>query len=269
MSHCHKIPSKDKQAAIRLSGIIIFITLCFWQTTSTQAAQAQNRIPPDSRKTYIEGQSPRWLGAIGQLVIPGIRYQNGYSQHHTEYCSATLINPKPAMASDIIITAWHCLEFYTDLSQTITFHLSTNKPAQVFEARRLQDGGGMDADWAILRLSRAVSISEAPALTPDSTTAETGVELVMAGYSRDAGLGQGGQRLTYDNNCQVTAMTAGNSDSNCLAYKGASGGAVVRYSNSGDALFTGVISEGNSSGLSRFVPLPVFKRQLQYYFQDF
>jgi hypothetical protein len=85
----------------------------------------------------------------------------------------------------------------------------------------------------------------------------------MAGYSRDAGLGEHGERLTYDAGCRIIAQAREGNDSDCLAYKGASGGAVVQLSTTGEPLYAGVISRGDSEGLSIYVPISRFRLTLQ------
>jgi hypothetical protein len=167
------------------------------------------------------------------------------------------------------VTAWHCLEHYEDLSKEITFSLLPGEPGAVHrEAYRLEDGGGMHADWALLRLRRPVAPAEVVALLVDPGRADPALPISMAGYSRDAGMGAGGRHLTFDPACRITAQAPLGSDSNCLAHKGASGGAVMQLSPSGQARLTGVISAGDSAGLSTFVPLESFRAALNRYLSD-
>ena len=81
----------------------------------------------------------------------------------------------------------------------------------------------------------------------------------MAGYSRDQGLGALGTRLSYDEGCHVTSQQRDASESDCIAHKGASGGAVVQLSASGEPQLTGVISRGDSENLSIYVPIDGFR----------
>tara|TARA_R110002110_G_scaffold406421_1_gene626388 strand:+ start:204262 stop:205014 length:753 start_codon:yes stop_codon:yes gene_type:complete len=211
-------------------------------------------------------QSPPWLAAVGHLHVPGSKYVAGRRQHHREDCSATLVADKSGAAARIIITAWHCLEYYDDLSKPIVFTALPGAANSVeVTARRLADGGGMHADWAILRLARAVRPEEVAALTIHSERADPARSIVMAGFSRDAGLGQHGKRLTFDPDCQILRQDAHSSDSDCTAYKGASGGAVIQLEESGDAQLCGVISQGDGAGLSTFVPVSGFRATLNQY----
>ena len=216
----------------------------------------------DTREVY-KADSPAWLQAVGRLQVPGSRYSDGRQAHLREDCSATLVTRLPGRQADILVTAWHCLENYRDLSKPIVFTLLPGQPgALVAKAYRLADGGGMYADWAILRLQYPVAATRVAALLVHPGRADPGREITMAGYSRDEGKGDGGNRLTFDPACAITGEVEMLSDSNCLAHKGASGGAVVQLSATGTPLFSGVISEGNGLGISRFVPVAAFRSAL-------
>jgi hypothetical protein len=87
----------------------------------------------------------------------------------------------------------------------------------------------------------------------------------MAGYSRDQGLGAGGTRLSYDIACNITRQQAGASESDCTAYKGASGGAVIQLSASGKPQLSGVISRGDSQRLSIYIPIAGFRGAISHH----
>jgi hypothetical protein len=217
-----------------------------------------------SRETY-HSESPIWLQAVGKLQVPGIKYSQGHPRNHRENCSATLIarssNGVPVSAvADTIITAWHCLEFYNDLSKTITFTLLYGTESSFSsEAVRVADGGSMQADWAVLRLLRAVPATEVAALGIHPGKANPLKPISMAGYSRN----NPQQRLSYDLDCGITSQPEkGSSASNCNALKGSSGGAVIQLSSAGEAMLTGIISQGDSQNLSLFVPVDAFRRAL-------
>ena len=168
--------------------------------------------------------------------------------------------------ADIIVTAWHCLELYGDLSRTISFTLETASGETLERrARRLADGGGMDADWAILRVRPAIPRTRLAALQPHPALADADRPITMAGYSRDPGIGEGGRRLTFDRGCSITGRTSELGETDCIAYKGASGGAVIQITGSGKPMLSGVISQGNGAGKSTYVPLAAFRRTLYHY----
>lgn len=221
------------------------------------------RASPDPRQHFSAEHSPPWLSAIGRLLVPGIRYESGYRRHHTERCSATLVSAPGAARAEHVVTAWHCLEYYEDLSQRILFSL-TDAQGQTLEieARRLEQGGSMDADWAILSLNRAISRQQAPALSPLPGPIDATRTLVMAGFSRDAGRGMGGRVLSYDPACAITHRDREDMGSDCRAHKGASGGAVVQLGNAGEPWFSGVISRGDGGAISEFVPVRRFRQAL-------
>jgi trypsin-like peptidase len=218
--------------------------------------------PADPRRVY-SSDAPDWLRAVGKLQVPGSRYEDGRRAHYREDCSATLVARHAGNSADTIVTAWHCLEFYNDLSKPILFTLPPG-PGQGIdrEVYRLADGGGMHADWAILRLYQPIPAQLVTAMTIHPSHADPGQPISMAGYSRDAGLGNNGKALTFDPDCLITRQTEAECDSDCVAHKGASGGAVVQLSAQGKPRFSGVISQGDGSSLSTFIPVAGFRSAL-------
>lgn len=252
-----------RQSSRRGRGGAVALLMAAWLLP--ELAAQENPAPgqgSDSRLRY-SGDAPPWLRAVGQLRVPGSRYQDGRREHFLEDCSATLVARSPGRRADTIITAWHCLEYYNDLSRPITFTLSHGDRAPLEqEAYRLAMGGSMQADWAILRLRQAIETETATALAIHPGSADPARAVIMAGYSRDAGAADRNTRLSYDPRCLITAQAATLTDSNCLARKGASGGAVIQLSDSGVPLFSGVVSQGDSAGLSQFVPVDAFRGAL-------
>lgn len=222
----------------------------------------------EQRQVYSHHDSPPWLRAVGKLHVPGQTYHQGYGRHQQENCSATLVAKAGSDRASTIVTAWHCLEFYSDLSRPITFTLNLGSGAVVTrEAYRVADGGGMHADWAVLKLFQAIPRDTAPALVPQSGRADRTRTVTMAGYSGDQGLGEDGAVLTYHADCRITRQAQRESASNCRAYKGASGGAVIQVNAEGKAQLSGVISRGDSQGISLFVPVAGFSGTLGRYLQ--
>lgn len=220
-------------------------------------------VQSDPRRS-LSASSPSWLGAIGALDVPAQRSVRGRRVNMREDCSATLVSRDGDSAANIIVTAWHCLEYYRDLSRPITFSLLLpNTTPLTLTARRLADGGGMHADWAILKLERALAPHIAHSLAVHPGRAEAGIPVTMAGYSP-----AGDDRirsLRFHANCRITAQQRNSTDTDCVALKGASGGAVAQRSVSGSMHFSGVISEGDGTGYSRFVPTSMFRQTLDQY----
>jgi hypothetical protein len=200
---------------------------------------------------------------VGKLEVPGIRYREGRRNHYREDCSGTLLAGAQERRADIVLTAWHCLEYYGDLSRAIIFTLRPNSAVPVKrEAYRVADGGGMHADWALLKLYQAVNASDVEGLPLHPDRADAGRPITMAGYSGDGGLGEDGATLTYHGECRITLQGPRASESDCQAYKGASGGAVIQISAGGQAQLSGVISRGDSENVSIYVPVAGFRGSL-------
>ena len=200
---------------------------------------------------------------MGKLDVPGSRYRNGRRKHYREDCSGTLLAGAAGRRADIVLTAWHCLEYYEDLSRAIIFTLRPGSANPVTrEAYRVADGGGMHADWALLKLYRPVEAGDVQGLRPHPQRADAARPITMAGYSGDDGLGGGGTTLTYHNDCRITQQQTRESESDCQVYKGASGGAVIQLSPDGEAQVSGVISRGDSESVSIYVPVAGFRGAL-------
>ncbi|MDG2271456.1 MAG: trypsin-like peptidase domain-containing protein [Halioglobus sp.] len=216
----------------------------------------------------LSADSSAWLRAVGKLQVPGQRYSNGHRSHFLEDCSATLISLAGQREADTIITAWHCLELYGDLSKPIVFVTTTASGEPVKRhARRLADGGGMHADWAILRLRRSVSSTQITSLNIHPQMANPSRPVTMAGYSNSNNIDGTGETLTFDPACAIRNQQSSFSETNCMAHKGASGGAVIQLSDGGKPWMSGVISQGDGKGRSTFVPVSMFRSAINLHLQ--
>ncbi len=202
----------------------------------------------------MSSTSPPVLMSVGKLLVPGRRMENGYSRHYRESCSATLLAPVDGEQASLILTAWHCIEYHTDLTDDITFVIeSTFGERLVSRVQPVSSGGGMHADWLLMRLQRPLPMDMVTAANvAQDPPPGIGSRIIMAGYSRDKGLGEAGEVLTFHHNCRVVARSGEDIATDCLAYRGASGGAVFSIT-SGRLL--GVISRGDSLAHSIFVPV--------------
>jgi hypothetical protein len=228
-------------------------------TFATSVAATENRL-------VFSALSHEWLRAVGKLQVPGQRPLNGRTAHYIEDCSATLVAQPGSSSANTLVTAWHCLEWHGDLSRPILF-LVTSASGETMqrEAYRLQDGGGMHADWAILRLQESIPATAVASLTIHPQAADPEQPVLMAGFSKDPGIGNGGRTLTFDPHCAITNHGGDVTDTNCTAFKGASGGAVVQLSGSGKPQVCGVISQGNGEGRSTYIPVDGFRNALNSY----
>ena len=247
-----------RQIPCKLLARISFLGLLLLSSTASIHAD-------DSRQVYSSRNQP-WLQAVGKLRVPGQRHEQGRTKHYVEECSATLVARSGSKQSNIIVTAWHCLEYYRDLSRPIIFSTRTGSGELLHEeARRLADGGGMHADWAVLGLARAIPADRVPHLTVAQEPPNKEHTVIMAGYSRDTGLGKHGTVLTFDPACAIVREHLSWGSTNCRAYKGASGGAVIQLRTGGSASVVGVISQGNGAGTSLYVPAASFRSSVARY----
>lgn len=195
-----------------------------------------------AERSVFSAQAPQLLLAVGKLTVPGHDRVDGRRRQRDENCTASLVSP------DTILTAWHCLEFYRDLSRDPVFSLPY-VPGQVpVAARRISDGGDMRADWALLKLAQPI-LTVSP--LPVASYRRDIPRVLLAGYARDEGLGAGGDRLTWQSDCQVLSGRA--TGTSCITYKGASGGPVIA-----DGHIVGVISAGDSTAQTLFAPSTLF-----------
>jgi hypothetical protein len=233
--------------------LILCLALASWSTPAQ---------PADKRQVF-SGETFPWLHAVGKLQVPGQRHKDGHTSHYLEDCSATLVSLPGRVEADIIVTAWHCLALYRDLSKPIFFTAETASGAALKrQAHRLADGGGMHADWAILGLRNAVPAQVMTALSVHPQFADSARPIIMAGYSRDIGIGDEGHVLTFDPACTIIAQDQALGETNCTAFKGASGGAVIQLFDNGEPRICGVISQGNGQGHSTYVPMDSFRNAI-------
>lgn len=204
------------------------------------------------------GGSATSLFSVGKLHVPGQRYENGYAKHYDESCSATLITDNSGtLSSELIISAWHCIEFYRDTSKPLTFETASGETRK---ANLISSGGSMYSDWALLRLDAPLP-SPAVLMSSDREHADT---LRMAGYPRSA-TPQAGLIPTVSD-CQVTGSDGADTRSDCVLQKGASGGAV--FSGDKERRYLGVISRGDGESLSIYVPLSRFRANISAYLEN-
>lgn len=248
-------PTKFRQLKYIASSLFfvsaLTITLVFSRTVTA-----------DPRLIGQQAQSPPWTWAIGKLSVSGQKREGKHKRFHTENCSATLVKQPGKANVKLIVSAWHCFEYYNDLTYPIVFHLTTKQGKKLSKkARLLSSGGDMQGDWAILELLKPIAAEQVRALSlqPESIDSK---DVSLAGYSRDHGLGQGGKHLSYHPNCQILARQGSVWQSNCIAHKGASGGAVIQITG-GTAYLAGVVSAGNGEGLSYFIPASVFRNEFK------
>lgn len=202
----------------------------------------------EPRFTATQAPAP-WQASVVRVVVPVTRLEGRYRRHFFEECSGTVVS----VAGNLrVLTAWHCFDGVDTVGDRTAALMLNN---QTIPLRLLQSGGGIDSDWALLE-ARDPARAPLPAPLPVAALkVAPGDRVLMAGFSRDRGLGAGGAELTFDPSCRVTAVLPGSVSTNCAAHKGASGGPVLIERADGWAV-TGVISRGDGEGTSLYAPVP-------------
>jgi hypothetical protein len=208
-----------------------------------------------STTTWGEASDPGthskpWTHSMGRLFVPAIRYENGYARHYDEQCSATLVGAQRGETSKLLLSAWHCLEDYRDLSRPIIFESlrGIRHPVHL-----LASGGGMDSDWALLRLPVALPAPAAIDVVPDSAPRRA----TLAGFPQ-------GEDLVLGHGCAFTGLAGRDQRTDCVLQRGASGGAA--FSDSPEPTYLGVISRGDGETQSIFVPVARFIDRIRIHF---
>jgi hypothetical protein len=186
--------------------------------------------------------------SLGRLFVPAIRYENGYARHYDEQCSATIVSLVAAETSHLLLSAWHCLEDYRDLSRAIVFE--TTNGAR-YDVHLLASGGGMHSDWALLQLPVALPYP----LTMGADAAAR--RATLAGFPH-------GEALVVGRECAITGRDGRDWRTDCVLLPGASGGAAL--STAARPAYLGVISRGDRKTQSIFVPVERFIDHIRSHF---
>lgn len=198
------------------------------------------------RKRY-DAQAPAWMQNVASIEVPGIKFEHGRARHYTEYCSGTLLRDDSSSETRYVISAWHCVEYYQDLSRSIKIRFPHFQSSpSVYSARLIDSGGGITNDWALLELSNGPNKAQLP-----------GMPLIMTDPAKPAtamgfalALDNGRQQLAFDDSCSAQSAQHW---LNCTTSKGASGGPIVQTLGSSTGI-VGVISQGDSRALTISYP---------------
>ncbi len=198
----------------------------------------------------FETPHPRltWQSAILPLTVPVERLDQHHRRAMTDECSATVIATHPAR----LLSAWHCFDGYNDLTKPPMVMTSEGPMA----LRLIASGGSMLADWALLApADRYVdaALSTYPSLVVAPLRSMPNAAVVMAGFSHVSGDQQ--RQLRADMHCQASRADRHWVRSDCIAYKGASGGPVLQRMGS-EWRVVGVISAKEDSGTRLFTLVP-------------
>ena len=210
---------------------------------------ADPRLVPDP-------QALSWHSAIVRLEIPVIRSVGGRMRHFTEHCSATTITPGP---NTLLLSAWHCFEDYAATQGPIQL-FAQHSPETPLPVRLIISGGSMSADWAILTPLTGTVVGAWIPLSPNPV--QRGAHVIAAGFApatdsdrtEESPETPASRKLMYDPDCLVIAATSRPAQSDCVAKKGASGGAILGRTASGSVRVIGIISAGDGASVSYFHP---------------
>ena len=199
-----------------------------------------------------------WQRALFPLRIPVTRLIEGRMRHFTEHCTAVAVTPGP---NSLFVSAWHCFE---DYRSTITpIQLIDPDTATPVPIRLLETGGSMQEDWALLTPDPPLSIDSWIPIS--DTPHHIGQPLIAVGFAPqpDQTGDDAVQRyLLADIACSVIDADIHPPASDCVAKKGASGGAMIALTDSGSARLQGIISAGDGEAVSYFYPAPSLIRRL-------
>ena len=224
--------------------VTTILTAALFSVTLT-APHADPRIPMHE---HVGG----WQHALYQLSVPVTRLTEGRMRHFTEHCTTVAVTPGP---KSLFVSAWHCFEDYR--STIASIQMVDPHTATTISMKLLETGGSMQEDWALLT-------PESPFLVaswiPISTTPNhIGQPLIAAGFAPVSEANQSSpdsieRHLLADMACSVIDASSHPPASDCMAKKGASGGAMIALTDSGSARLQGIISAGDSETVSYFYP---------------
>ena len=209
-------------------------------------------------RTALPEHVAGWQRALYPLRIPVTRLIEGRMRHFTEHCTAVAVTPDP---NSLFVSAWHCFEDYRSTLRPI--HLIDPGTATSVPIKLLETGGSMQEDWALLTPDSPLSIDS---WIPIATTPHhIGQPLIAAGFAPrtdQSGDDAVERYLLADTACSVIDASTHPPASDCVAKKGASGGAMIALTDSGSARLQGIISAGDAETVSYFYPAPSLIRRL-------
>ena len=216
--------------------------------------------PAADPRMPIQPHADPWHSAIGHLEVPLTRIEHGYARHYTEHCTAVAVTAGP---NPLILSAWHCVEGYRSLIQPIQLRMS-GLPSPI-SVQLIASGGSMKQDWAAFKPTHPLF---GASWIPISTQAlSQDLAVIAAGfteYTAPPGANPTQRSLVTHRTCRITASDQMPIASDCVAKQGASGGAILRRTQSGSLRVIGIISAGDGESVSLFYPalslLPHFER---------
>ena len=242
----------------------------------------------DDPRIIVDNHSPKWTKAIGRLIIPTKLKFVSKTKYKTKYkkCSASLIDDGTHTKIRTIITASHCISGYKEDAGYLKFIIKDSfgnmiqKFATIYKDSHYKHTKlQTTSDYAILILDSFISNYQVkPLISTNIPFYRLKKQYkdsfaTLVGFSGD--IGKWGEQLTMDPRCKVFKYSKYYGKSNCVAYKGASGGPIV-LNVSEDGLtysqyLVGIVShfKGNNFKHIYFAPNTQFYQDLQNGIQEY
>ena len=210
---------------------LLFVLVLVDLSTANETASSRQR---------FDANAPDWMKNVANIEVPAIKIEQGRARHYKEYCSGTLLTSSNTLPTRFVISAWHCVEHYQDLSRDLEVHFPHSPSTQqsVYTARLIDSGGSIYHDWALLELKQGPSTVQLKGLSLSET--DISKPAVAAGFA--LGLPDGRKRLSFDDSCLASGKTEW---VRCSTSKGASGGPIVQIHEAIPSI-VGIISQGDS-----------------------
>jgi hypothetical protein len=152
-----------------------------------------------------------------------------------------------------VLSAWHCLDGYQSLLKPIQLRmsgLSSPTPVQL-----LATGGSMEQDWAVLQPTAPIAGTSWIPLSTQPLSHD--IAVLAAGfteYTTPLDENPLPRSLVTHRACRITNSNQIPVASDCVAKQGASGGAILRRTQTGSLRLIGIISAGDGESVSLFYP---------------
>jgi hypothetical protein len=224
------------------------ITLALWAACMVSATSLGE--PLGDPRELIRPHADPWHSALGHLEVPVTRVEDGYPKHYIEHCTAVAVTPGP---NPLVLSAWHCLDGYQSLLKPIQLRmsgLSSPTPVQL-----LATGGSMEQDWAVLQPTAPIAGTSWIPLSTQPLSHD--IAVLAAGfteYTTPLDENPIPRSLVTHRACRITNSNQIPVASDCVAKQGASGGAILRRTQTGSLRLIGIISAGDGESVSLFYP---------------
>ncbi|MDG1507140.1 MAG: hypothetical protein P8Q28_04960 [Luminiphilus sp.] len=177
--------------------------------------------------------------SVVRLDVPLQRNEQGRRRHFVERCSAFLISNTKQRA--LLASAWHCIDGIMTFAKAPTLHLIDGPVA----VETINSGGSMAKDWLLIGAPRE-ALAHLKPISTSRRPIELGEVLVAIGFGGETALGD---RYSREVACPVSEVGV-LFTLQCALQKGDSGGLIARRQLNGQLEAVGIISSGDSQGVS-------------------